>query len=123
VRALLQRSRAAAAGAPVDPLEYGFQLTVAHLLDWHTTGDAWPAIAGATDDLRASILNALDPDDYAAIKDAIVDHVAQMAVAREAEKKTLSGTPTSEPISPLPSAAGGVLTGFVGSIPTNMWSS
>jgi hypothetical protein len=113
VRALMQRTRSAAGDGQVDALEYAFQLTVAYLLDWTTPTGAWPPIGSDQDaSLRSGILNALDPDDYIAIKNAIQDHVARMAVERESEKKTIpSGEPASSVTSLLLSGSGGGTSG------------
>lgn len=114
LRAVLKRSRSESpSAAALDQLEYAYQLVVAHLVDWASPSGRWPPIKGEPESVRLALIDALDHDDYIAIKNAVVAHVHRIGEAREAAKKKTDGTPTSASISPLPSVADGVLTGSV----------
>lgn len=88
-------------------------VVMAYLVDWSLTDEDGKRvlIAGVTSSVLASVIDALDEDDFDEIHTAITAHVAEMAAERTAaKKKTIPG---DVPISALPSAAAGASSGFV----------
>lgn len=108
-RAHLKRGRAA--DGSFDSYEYGFGTVVAYLLDWAAPDDPPPVIRGVDEGTLIATLNALDPDDFIEIKDAIDAHRKAMIAERTNEKKTsvTSTTSSVEATSPLPSEPVGPL--------------
>lgn len=69
----------------------------AYLIDWSLT-NATGALVDVRDqpfDALVSILNALDPDDFREIRDAVDAHIDAQAAARAEEKKTRTGATES----------------------------
>ena len=98
----------------VDPFRMPLAMVLAYLVDWTFTrdGEKWtisPLVLSLKE--REQALRQLDPDSFDEIKRAIDSHEAAQAEAREQEKKRPGGVNDAEAISPLPSAAAGVLTG------------
>lgn len=84
----------------LDLLEQGFSLVVAYLLDWSLD----TVIRGVSEHDLVSALNALDPQRFTEIKQAIDTHEAAMIAEREEKKTIPSGATTSAPSSSSPSA-------------------
>jgi hypothetical protein len=92
----------------VNPLVADMVTITAYLLDWSLTDDSGSLYVIRDQPLATveAAINALDPDSFREIKDAIEAHERAMAAEREAKKKTLAGETKSDLISPLPSAQG-----------------
>jgi hypothetical protein len=86
----------------VDTLQTGLAMVVAYLLDWNLIGEdgAVISIRDLTPDDLAIVLDGLDPDHFAEIKEAIEDHIARQEVAMEQEKKARAGASASSATSP-----------------------
>lgn len=86
----------------VDPLQIGLSLCLAYLLDWSLTGlDGKPLlIRDQSMEIKASILDSLDPDTFGEIRQAIDDHAARMQAERDSEKNGRDGETASSTISP-----------------------
>jgi hypothetical protein len=115
-RAMFQRMRAAAPngdGYHVDPMQVGLATMTAYLLDWSLRDDngAPVVIRDQPMPVVESAINALDPDDFAEIREAIETHVARVEAARAEEKKTRRGGAASSPTSTSPDAAAGATNG------------
>jgi len=78
----------------MDPLMLGIGVVLAYLLDWNLRDDAGQLVPirdlSATD--LHQVMNALDPESFAEIREAIEAHEAAMIAAREEEKKTDGAT-------------------------------
>lgn len=76
-----------------NPLQTGIATITAFLLDWSLTDeDGKPVvIRGLSVDDLVAVLDALDLESFAEIKDAINEHENAMIAERAAEKKTRSG--------------------------------
>jgi hypothetical protein len=101
------------------------RMAAAYLLDWTLKDKQGLNIvpyAGKSDDERRSILDALDPDDYDEIVEAIAKHAHAEREARIAEKKMAGGN-GSPAISGSPSAVDGGMSGSPNSTPMSMTSS
>jgi hypothetical protein len=86
-----------------------------YLIDWSLTDEqsAPVIVRGKSFDELTAILNALDPDDFTEINDAIVAHETAMAAERAEEKKTSSGVTASSVISSSPGILVGATSGSV----------
>jgi hypothetical protein len=93
----------------VNTLETGRARCVAYLVDWSPPD--WPPIRHVGADDRAQALDALDPDDFEEVKDAINGHEAAMLAERTEEKKRRTGATTSSPTSPSPAVLVGATSG------------
>jgi len=93
-----------------DPLAYAKATVTAYLVDWTVADETGAPILIrdlSVDDLGA-LLDHLDAESFTVIRQAIDDHEARMAAARELEKKTTkAGTNGSPDNSPSLVAAGG----------------
>lgn len=108
----------------IDPVNVGMVTVTAYLLDWSLTRDGEPVpIRGISLDELTMILDNLEPEAFAEIRDAIERHEIAMAAEAEEAKKKTAGTPTSAPISRSPSAVAGGLSGSANSTPTSATSS
>ncbi len=100
-------------GLRTNPFQTGLATVLAYLIDW-TLLDAQGApvpIKGLGDEAITDTLNALDPDDFAEIKEAIEAHQTRMDQERDAEKKTRGGGTSSSATSPSPAATAGATNG------------
>lgn len=99
-------------GSRVNRLQIGLATVVAYLLDWSLVDgeERKVEIDGKSADELEAILNALDPADFAEIRDAIDAHVAEMDAERSAGKQS-DGEPKSPAISSSPADAGGDTNG------------
>lgn len=96
----------------VETLQVPMAMVTAYLLDWSITDDGKPVvIADKSIDELESILNALDPDDFSEIKNAIDVHVTAMEQAREKEKNSPGGGTESSAISPSRKRSAGAMAG------------
>jgi len=95
------------------PIRWAF--TLAYLVDWSLTDlDGKPLVIRDRSRAEiASILDAIDPDLFLELANAIEAHRIRVAQARAAQKKMLTGAPASPPISPSPDGADGVMSGSV----------
>lgn len=86
----------------VDPVKVGSSRMSIYLVDWSITdADDQPVvIRGQSDDMIASVLDMLDMDSFAEIRDAIDQHDTAMAIEREEEKKRRDGESKSLATSP-----------------------
>lgn len=118
-------ARMRAADGTIDRVKVGLETVLAFLMDWSLTDDAGAIVPYRDLDAegRAHVLNSLDPDDFTEIREAIEDHVAAVAAAREAEKKTQAGATGSSATSPSPAGAAGVTNGSPSLTPTSTTSS
>lgn len=98
----------------VNPLATGLARMIAYLVDWSLTDDSGQrvVIAGQPIDAVTSALDALAPEDFAEIKDAIEAHEVAMLEEREAQKKT-GGATSSAATLPSPVGSGGATSGSV----------
>lgn len=92
----------------VDLIEHSVSLVVAYLVDWSLDT---PIRDLSERDLTA-VLDALDPQRFTEIKDAIDTHETAMTALREQEKNGTGGEKGSPAISPSPSAVAGASSGF-----------
>jgi hypothetical protein len=91
-----------------NPLNIGAATVLAYLLDWNLTednGEPLPSIRDESPDAVATILDSLDPETFAEIREAIDAHVDKETKAREQEKNAKAGRTTSAETSPSLSAA------------------
>lgn len=97
----------------VNPLQSGLSLVLAYLIDWSLV-DADGTRVAILDrplvDVTAT-LDALDPDAFGEIKDAIEAHDDAVREARSIEKKRPAGETPSPSISPSPDAVAGATSG------------
>jgi len=91
-----------------DPTRLGLAKVAAYLVDWHLY-DA-PPIDRLDLTQRIAVLQNLDPDDFAEIREAINAHEARQIAARLEEKKRAAMT-NGAPTSPSPFAAAGASSG------------
>ena len=86
---------------------------VAYVVDWSLTGiDGKPVVIRGKDAATViAILDALDPDRFREIKEAVEAHEQAMADARAEEKKLRTGVSGSSPTSPSPDAVAGAMSG------------
>jgi len=105
----------------VDPFQTGLATITAFLLDWSLTDStgAREVIKGVPIDELEAKLDALDPDVFTAIKNAVEDHEAAMAEERAAEKKRLAGASASSATLPSPDTTAGATSGSAPSTPTS----
>ena len=102
--------RQGATGDQIDSLQVGLSKMVVYLVDWSITdADDQPVIIrGQSEDVVADVLEMLDVESFAEILKAIEAHERTMELEREDEKKTATGTSTSDPTWPsLVSSDGG----------------
>lgn len=86
----------------VNPIQVGLAQIVAYLLDWSLTDDEGKQVVirdKSADDVTA-ILDNLDPESFAEIREAIEQHEEAMRDEREEQKKTRAGGNGSSTISP-----------------------
>jgi len=93
----------------VNSLETGRARCVAYLVDWSPAD--WPPIRHAGRDDLAVALDALDPDDFEEVKDAVMAHEVAMLEERTEEKKRRAGGMTSSATSRSPAAMAGAMSG------------
>ena len=108
--------------AHLDPMAVSMARVTAYLLDWTFTNDQGHLVE-IRDRPVAEVedaLNALDPDDFVEIRQAIDAHIARLEAARAAEKKTQPGAPASSAIGTSPDAVTGDTNGSPSSTPTSM---
>lgn len=105
----------------VNPLQTGIAKVVAYLVDWSLVDDAGAKvkIEGLSADALTAVLDALDPDDFAEIMEAVNKHEAEMDAERALEKNGQGGGNGSSAISPLPIASAGDTSGSASSIQTS----
>ena len=89
-----------------NPINFGWATVLAYLVDWTLTDDQGAIVRIRDQPLEVveAALRALDFGVYRTIEAAITAHDDVMQAQREAEKKTRAGAPSSDPISPSPSA-------------------
>jgi hypothetical protein len=99
----------------LNPVQTGFALVVAYLLDWSLTDDGGRPVVIRGEPLAVieAAVRLLDPDDFQEVKTAIETHDAEMNAERATQKKTPSGDNGSKATSASPSAVAGALTGSV----------
>jgi len=95
------------------PIRWAF--TLAYLVDWSLTDlDGHPLVIRDRAPAEvAAILDAIDPDVFLDLANAIELHRIRVAQARADQKKILAGAPSSPPISPSPAVADGGTSGLV----------
>lgn len=96
-----------------DPFQSGLAQVVAYLIDWSAVDEAGRPIVirGLSVPDLERVLNMLDVESFADIREAIERHEAAMVEARTQEKKRRTGATDAAATSPSPSAAAGVLSG------------
>jgi hypothetical protein len=97
----------------VNPLQTGTAIITAFLLDWSLRDDNGEHVnirGIATDELTA-LLDKLDPEHFAEIKEAIEAHEIAMNAERAQEKKVPLGAPNGLATSPLLSGVDGASSG------------
>jgi hypothetical protein len=99
----------------IDSTEVGRSLMVAYLVDWSLTDDDGKRveIADLPPDAVASVLDALDPESFVEIREAIEAHDASIRAEREQEKNGQGGGKESSAISPSPEPLAGATSGSV----------
>lgn len=122
-RAMFARMYAPPNGARprIDPLQVAIARLTAYLLDWSFTDEQGQHVP-IRDQPSAALedtLNALDPDDFTEIREAIDDHIEQVEEARAAEKKRRDGRSTSSAPSTSRDAVAGATSGSTNSTPTS----
>jgi len=97
----------------VDLLQVGLSRVLAYLIDWSLVDDQGRhvEIRDQPADVIEAALNALDPDDFREIREAIDAHVEAQDAARQAEKKSPSGDLASSATSTSPAVAVGAMSG------------
>jgi hypothetical protein len=97
----------------VNPIQIGLAQTLAYLIDWSLCDDDGQpvAIANQSIDVVESTLNALEPERFDEIREAVSKHEIEQLAARAEEKKTRSGATGSPPISRSLVAVGGGTSG------------
>lgn len=113
---------------PIDPMQAGVTIVVAHLLDWtQTDPNGAPMLIRdqvtgerISSERLTSMLDSLSIPVYTEIETIIQAHYDR---ARQAEKKTTSSGPSSPKTSPSPDAAGGAMSGSPSSMLSPMTSS
>jgi hypothetical protein len=109
------------AAAQLDPMAVSMARVTAYLLDWTLTNDDGHLVE-IRDRPVAEVedaLNALDPDDFVEIRQAIDGHIARLEHARAEEKKTRRGAPTSSATGTSLDDATGATNGSPSSTPTS----
>lgn len=71
----------------------GLSAVLAYLMDWQLTDSGAPLLNLSWEE-KTLVLNQLDPDDFAEIRDAIVDHIERVQAERDAARKVLAPSPT-----------------------------
>jgi hypothetical protein len=101
-------------GHSVNLRAQGMEKVTAYLLEWNLTGPddthVLPLrnVAGELDPIvMAASLNAIDPESFAEIFNAIEGHETAMAAARAEEKKLQAGESASSATSPSPAPVPG----------------
>jgi len=98
----------------LDTFESTVATVLAYLVDWSITDDDTGEIVNIRDepvDVVRATLDALDPDTFVEIRQAIDAHVDAMDAERAEEKKRRAGATTSNATSPSPDAVTGVTSG------------
>jgi hypothetical protein len=97
----------------LDPILIRMARVTAYLLDWSLRDPSGKtaAIRGLPIRDLEQTLDQLAPEDFEEISDAIKAHEAAMTAERDAQKKTRSGGPMSDPISSSPPATAGGTNG------------
>ena len=88
-------------------------LCAAYLIDWSFVDDQGQkiGIAGQAPATIEQVLDALEPEDFLEVYEAVATHESEMQAERDAEKKTRTGVTPLPAISPSPDAATGAMTG------------
>ncbi len=100
-------------GLRTNPFQQGIATVLAYLLDW-TVVDAQGAPVPIKDQPLAAVsdaLDALEPDEFAEIKEAIEQHQDRMDAERAAAKKARDGGTPSSATSPSPGTTAGATNG------------
>ncbi len=99
----------------LDPRDVGLSKALAFLLDWSLVDedDQVIDIREKSDAELQAALDALDPETFDEITDAIDAHTKRMEQERAKSKKTPDGEPISPETSPSRSVSGGVSNGSV----------
>lgn len=98
----------------VNPLEMGIAMVLAYLVDWTLTDNGkLVVIRDQPPDVVRSALNALDPDSFTEIKDAIDAHDVEIRAERERLKNSPDGGTESPATSPSLVAVAGDMSGSV----------
>lgn len=107
-----------------NPIDIGLAKILGYLLDWTLTDHADKPIViwQQPTDVVASALNAIEPECYQEILEAIKNHDVAMRKLRTEKKTDQAGEATSSPISASPSDAAGVTNGSPSSILTSTTS-
>lgn len=97
----------------VDSIKVPIATCLAYLLDWNLTDDDGQpvAIKGLPPEDVAAILDALTPEDFKEISEAIDAHSSAMEDARNQEKKTEPGAAGLSSTSPSPVDLVGAMSG------------
>jgi hypothetical protein len=101
-------------GDTIDSMKVASSKILTYLLDWSFTDhDDKPIVIRdkSPEDVETA-LNAITPDDFKEVRDAIDKHMAAMEKERKAEKNGQGGDHKSSPISTSPSDATGVTNGL-----------
>lgn len=108
-----RRYLADAGGHRVNLQLVGMEKVTAYLLDWSLTDlEEHPLVIKSQPiETVEAALNAIDPESFVEIRDAIEAHEVAMALARAAEKNDPGGEKESPAISPSPDAAAGATSG------------
>lgn len=96
-----------------NPIDIGLARVLGYLLDWTITDHADKPIPiwEQSDEVKTSALNAIEPECYREILEAIKNHDVSMRKLRTEKKTDQAGEATSSPISASPSDAAGVTNG------------
>jgi hypothetical protein len=105
--------REGAKGDTIDSVKVGMSRIVGYLLDWSFTdhNDKPIVIRDKSPDVVVDALNAITPEAFAEVLQAIDAHAAEMEKEREAEKNAPATASASSPTSPSPEPLAGVTTG------------
>lgn len=97
----------------VNRLQIGLTTITAYLLDWslRTDDDHPVVIRGVPEADLVAMLDALDPESFSEIRDAIEAHEQAMDAERVAAKNDRDGKTGSSAISPSPSGVAGASSG------------
>jgi hypothetical protein len=103
------------AGGNMESARVGLARITAYLLDWSVQDaeGAQVVIRDQTQDVIEAALDALDPESYVEILNAIVEHETAMETARATEKNEKDGANGSSAISPSPAPSTGDTSGLV----------
>lgn len=104
----------AAGGHEVDLRSVDMAKVTVYLLDWSLVGldGKQMVIRDQPPKVVESFLNAIDPDSFTEIQDAIVAHELAMQAERDAEKNDRDGGTASPETSPSPVVVAGVSSGL-----------